>query len=149
MAYSYNAMLTHGDFRAKYPLAVINYTLNAICCKDLGLASDIGCALRATIARSARVGPLAREWELDVFVNAFHGWKHCRKCQCRFHPLYRMGVGLEDFEGMERVFSASNAVARCVRLASHYHWMQAYDLHFRQWDEDKYTALSKHLLTDF
>lgn len=44
---------------------------------------------------------------------------------------------------MERVFSASNAVARTTRYATQYHWTQALDLHFQQWDDDKYRELSK------
>lgn len=79
---------------------------------------------------------------MDFVVNAFHGWAHNRLCQLQYHPLYRQGLGLEDLETLERIFSSSNAVARTVRHATQFHWMQAMDLHYRQWDEEKYQELS-------
>jgi hypothetical protein len=50
---------------------------------------------------------------------------------------------LEDLETMECVFSTSNGVAHTTRYATQYHWTQALDLHFQQWDDDKYRELSK------
>ena len=129
--------------RAKYPLAIISHTLSATGVKNLAVGYDIGCAFGATIERSKLVGPLARELGLTVCVNAFHGYAHNRLCQLTHHPLYKPGFGLEDFEMLERVFSSSNNVARVIRYASYFHWKQALDLHFRQWDEEKYHELSK------
>lgn len=82
-------------------------------------------------------------------MNAFHGWSHNRLCQLYNHPLYTDGVGIEDLETMECIFSASNAVAPCIWLATRYHWMQALDLHFQQWDEDKYNELGVHICDHF
>lgn len=104
---------------------------------------DVGCTFKKTVGSSALVGPRAREQDLRVIVNAFHGWAHNHGCQISHHPLYTAGAGLEDFEGMERFFSSSNDVAGVVRYASRFHYLQAFDLHFQQWDEDKYVSLSK------
>lgn len=85
----------------------------------------------------------AELYDFIMVVNAFHGHAHERRCQLRNHPLYIKGVGLEDFEICERVFSSSNAVAVLIRHASYFHWIQFMDLHFRQWDKDKYFELSE------
>lgn len=107
------------------------------------LGFDIGCSFEKTVKSSSLVGPLAADQELEILVNAFHGWAHNRMCQLTYHPLFRPGSGLEDFETMERCFSASNDVAPLVRYASRYHYLQAFDLHFQQWDQDRYAALSQ------
>lgn len=130
-------------YSAKYSLAITKHTLDTRTQKRPMLGFDVGCTFKKTVASSALVGPRAREQELRVIVNAFHGWAHNRGCQISHHPLYTTGAGLEDFEGMERFFSSSNDVAGVVRYASRFHYLQAFDLHFQQWDEDKYVALSK------
>lgn len=61
-----------------------------------------------------------------------------------YHPLYRKGLGLEDLETLERFFSSSNTIARTIRHATAFHWHQAMDLHFRQWDDQKYQELSDY-----
>jgi Kyakuja-Dileera-Zisupton transposase len=105
---------------------------------------DIACSHMATVNMSS-IGEKARTRRLLLAVNAFHGHAHNLLCQLRNHPLYIPGLGLEDLETCERVFSASNAVARVVRYSSYFHWLQYIDLHYRQWDEDKYFELSKSL----
>jgi hypothetical protein len=105
---------------------------------------DIGCACSATVRDSPILSALAAELGFELVVNAFHGYTHNRLCQLRFHPLYRRGLGLEDLECCERVFSASNAAARVIRHASYFHWMQFLDLHFRQWNEDRLRDLSTY-----
>ena len=79
-------------------------------------------------------------------MNAFHGHAHNRMCQLQYHPLYLPGTGLEDFETCEHVFSSSNATAGLIRHASHFHYVQSLELHFSQWDADKYAELSMSLL---
>jgi hypothetical protein len=95
------------------------------------------------VDRSNLLGEKARAHRVTFAVNAFHGYAHNRLCQLFKHPLYLPGFGLEDLETLERVFSASNEVAPLIRYATYFHWLQALDLHFRQWDEDKYQELSK------
>jgi hypothetical protein len=107
------------------------------------MGSDIGCSFSSTIASSS-LRPEAERLRLRMAVNAFHRHTHNRACQLRFHPLYLDGLGLEDLETCERIFSASNSVARLIRHASYFHWSQFLNLHFDQWDLEKYTELSTH-----
>lgn len=109
---------------------------------DQGIGYDIGCSFSTTL-RNSSLANKAGVLNLVAVVNSFHGHAHTRRCQLRYHPLYIKGVGLEDFETCERVFSASNSVARLIRHASYFHWSQFVDLHFQQWDKDKYLELSK------
>jgi hypothetical protein len=57
------------------------------------------------------------------------------------HPNFVDGMGLEDLETLERVFSASNHVVPFTRYASAYNWQVFIDMHFRTWDNDKYQNL--------
>ncbi|EIM82093.1 uncharacterized protein STEHIDRAFT_85498, partial [Stereum hirsutum FP-91666 SS1] len=141
-------MVRSGEL-AKYPLAIVSDFLRTHLDPDNVLGFDIGCSFSATVQSSRLVGPVATEQKLHILVNAFHGWAHNRTCQLEYHPLYTLGFGLEDLEGMERIFSLSNLVAPLVRSASRFHWLQAYDLHFQQWDEDKYSNLSIFLLNNY
>lgn len=135
------------NYRAKYPLAVINYILYVFGYRQ-GVGFDIGCSFDATVKNSKMLSGKASEKELQILVNAFHGWAHNHMCQLEYHPLYRVGVGLEDLETLEHVFSSSNNIARTIWHATSYHWLQAVDLHFRQWDDDKYSMLSMFIIPD-
>ena len=130
-------------FRAKYPLAIVNHQLD-IFGEDQAIGYDIGCAFASTVKSSKLLGQKAGDMRLRFSVNSFHGYAHSRLCQLDSHPLYLQGWGIEDLEGLERVFAASNAVAPTIRYATDYHWHQALDLHFKQWDDDKYQELSKY-----
>lgn len=109
---------------------------------DTGIGYDIGCSFETTVKNSLLLGSKADLHRLQMIVAAFHAYKHGRLCQLQYHPSYRRGLGIEDLEVMERVFSSSNSVAPCIRYASTFHWRQFLDLHFMQWDEDKYSELS-------
>ncbi|PSS29557.1 hypothetical protein PHLCEN_2v2956 [Hermanssonia centrifuga] len=141
-------MVRSGEL-AKYPLAVIHHLLETSNEKNKAIGYDIGCAFDATINSSPLVGPLAREHGIKFAVNAFHGYAHNRLCQLTNHPLYKSGFGLEDLETLERVFSSSNNVARTIRYASQFHWKQALNLFFMQWDEEKYAELTKFLYNNY
>ncbi|KAH7903111.1 hypothetical protein BJ138DRAFT_1197236, partial [Hygrophoropsis aurantiaca] len=125
---------------AKYGLASINRMLDA-CGSNQALGHDIGCASKVTIAASS-IGCKAKSLNLQVVVNAFHGFAHNRRCQLCNHPLYCEGFGIEDLETCERIFSSSNSAAVLIRHASYFHWKQYLDLHFDQWGMDKYFELS-------
>lgn len=129
--------------RAKYPLATVMRLLEVLG-HSQGIGHDIACSFTSTINKSS-IGIKARQLNLLLSVNAFHGHAHNRLCQLRFHPLYLEILGLEDLETCERIFSASNLVARTVRFASHFHWLQYIDLHFDQWDQDRYLELGSSL----
>lgn len=130
--------------RAKYPLCITAWILE-VYGPDALLAFDIACSFEVTVKNSPLLRDKVKASRLQFVVNAFHGWAHNRLCQLQYHPLYRKGLGLEDLETLERVFSSSNTVARTVRHATQFHWLQAMDLHYRQWDEEKYQELSAYI----
>jgi len=82
-------------------------------------------------------------------VNAFHGYTHNWACQKENHPNVIRGLGLEDLETLERVFSASNAVAAVTRCATAYRRHVFIDMFFRQWDEEKYQNLATMLWNNY
>lgn len=138
---------TNASRSAKYPLGIVARMLEAGI-KGLRNGYDIGCAFQGTLDRSS-LGPLAKDAEIDFGLNSFHGYGHNRLCQILKHPLFQLGFGLEDLETCERFFSAFNAVAPLVRHASHYHYQQFIDLFLQQWDEDKYSDISKRFISLF
>jgi hypothetical protein len=89
----------------------------------LGAGYDIGCGFETTIKNSP-LGPQAKAMQLKCLVGAFHSHAHNRKCQLEYLANYVPGMGLEDLEGCERLFSKSNALARSVRYASVFHRRQ-------------------------
>lgn len=109
---------------------------------------DIGCSFGVTIAQSSLGKDFASKG-CRVCVNAFHGYAHNYHCQQHHHPNIIPGAGLEDFEGMERIFSASNWLARVIRYATAYRRRLWITLHFGQWDEDKYLNLGQMLYENY
>ncbi|KAI0245254.1 hypothetical protein BJV78DRAFT_1277468 [Lactifluus subvellereus] len=109
-------MIWSGEL-AKYPLAMVNKLMYVH-------GPNIACGL---------------------IVGSFHGHAHNRACQLDWHPHYVTGMGWADFEGCERVFASSNALAPGTRHVSSFHHHQAIEQHFAFWDEDKYATLSHYL----
>ena len=95
---------------------------------------------------NSTIGVSAQDHGLRMVMPAFHGHAHNRACQLSFHILMSPGFGLEDLETCERVFAGSNAVARLTRHATPFHRWQFIDMHFQQWDKDKYVNLGKCFL---
>lgn len=79
--------------------------------------SDIGCSIQKTIASSS-LGPAFAAKQCRCCLNAMHGYTHNWACQKANHPNVVEGLGLEDLETLERIFSASNAVASVTRYAT-------------------------------
>ncbi|KAI6028091.1 hypothetical protein EDC04DRAFT_2869158 [Pisolithus marmoratus] len=92
--------------QAKYPLAAVSKLLDAFG-EDLAGGYDIG-SLNYT-----------------SLVLAFHGYAHRCLCQLRFLARYIDGMGLEDLEGCEHMFSKTNGLASAVHYASAFHHCQA------------------------
>jgi Kyakuja-Dileera-Zisupton transposase len=128
---------------AKYPLALVDKLLSVYGSK-IRCRYDIGCVFQKTVSKSS-LGPRAEAQQFRLAVGAFHGHAHNRACQLQWHPLYVKGMGRSEGEGCERIFAASNAIARGTRHASQFHRHQAIEEHFRFWDEDKYACLSEYL----
>jgi hypothetical protein len=109
---------------------------------------DIECVFGGTIL-STSLGTRFQESGSRTCVNAFHGYSHNYECQCKNHPNNITGMGLEDLETLERVFSSSNALAVVTRYASAYRRRLFIEMHFKQWDEDKYTNLATMLRNNY
>ncbi|KAJ8456446.1 hypothetical protein ONZ51_g12120 [Trametes cubensis] len=67
----------------------------------------------------------------------------------QYHINYIEGMGLEDLETMERIFSHSNQLAPVIRYATAYRRRVLIDLLFQQWDTDKYLNLGKMLYDNY
>ncbi|KAG2087254.1 uncharacterized protein F5147DRAFT_525704, partial [Suillus discolor] len=111
---------------AKYALATTNKVLDVYGSNGV-TGYDIGCSYQKTIDASS-ISVKAHSNHHRFIINSFHGHAHNCHCQLWFHPLYQHGLGLEDLEMCERVFSASNAVAPVIHHASYFHWLQFIDL---------------------
>jgi hypothetical protein len=109
---------------------------------------DIGCSFETTVKKSS-LGPDFITKNSRFCVPAFHGYTHNHVCQLKFHPNIIEGLGIEDFETLERVFSATNELARVVRYASPYRRRLLIETFLRQWDEDKYLNLGTFMLGNY
>ena len=110
---------------------------------------DIGCVFGNTILSTSLLGAKFRDSGSRTCVNAFHGYSHNYKCQSKNHPNNIVGMGLEDLETLERVFSSSNALAAVTRYSSAYRRRLFIEMHFKQWNEDKYANLATMLRNNY
>lgn len=108
---------------------------------DQGEGLDIGCSHEITLANNSVLGPLARELNHTVLVDAFHGHAHNRLCQLSHLTTYVKGLGLEALGVCEQAFSKSNAHASSTRSMGTFHRRQTIGAHFRDTDnfENYYT----------
>ncbi|OBZ74097.1 hypothetical protein A0H81_06240 [Grifola frondosa] len=74
---------------------------------------------------------------------------HNRGCQVLWHPMYMEGAGKEDFEGCERLFSESNALASGTRLATPFHRRQAIEQFFTFWGEQKHAESGRFIFNNY
>ncbi|KAJ3720933.1 hypothetical protein C8R42DRAFT_582146 [Lentinula raphanica] len=139
-------MICSGEL-AKYPLAIVAKALEVYHTNWL-MGYDIGCSFACTIARSS-LGAEFKAKQCRTSVNAFHGYSHNAKCQQSNHPNNIIGMGLEDLETLERIFSASNQLASVTRYMSAYRRRIFIDLFFQQWDRDKYQSLATFLHNNY
>ncbi|KAF8066021.1 hypothetical protein FPV67DRAFT_1499112 [Lyophyllum atratum] len=135
-------MVRSGEL-AKYPLAMVAKALEVLGDRQLS-GYDIGCEFEKTVTNSS-LGRQFKQQECRCCVNAFHGYSHNYLCQIHNHPNCIEGMGIEDLETMERVFSSSNSLASLTRYMSAYRRQIFIDLFFRQWDAIKYENLANML----
>ncbi|KAI0072741.1 hypothetical protein K474DRAFT_1604536 [Panus rudis PR-1116 ss-1] len=139
-------MVQSGEL-AKYPLSMVakgNQTLKR---RSL-IGYDIGCSFEKTVRNSSLGGDFLAGRHMFC-VNAFHGYTHSYDCQVKHHPNVTTGIGLEDLETLERIFSASNNLASITRYASPYRRRQMIHFYFRQWDEEKYLNTGSFILNNY
>ncbi|KAF8131317.1 hypothetical protein K438DRAFT_2132070 [Mycena galopus ATCC 62051] len=73
-----------------------------------------------------------------------------RACQLRYLATYVQGMGIEDLEGCERIFSKSNGLSRSVRYASVFHRKQTIRTYLAHVDTfDTYANLSTFLVNNY
>ncbi|KIY64702.1 hypothetical protein CYLTODRAFT_456946 [Cylindrobasidium torrendii FP15055 ss-10] len=109
---------------------------------------DIGCSYGETILHTSLAARFkSQHWR--SCVNAMHGSLHEIICRLVNHPGIIEGLGLEDLEHLERIFSASNALAAGTRFMTAYRRRVFIDLYFRQWDDEKYSNLGNFLLGNY
>ena len=135
-------------YRAKLPLATVDKVLAVFGERTMG-GYDVGCSFEGTVQRSTKLGPRYRELKGRLCVGAFHGYSHEYPCQVTYHPTMIDGIGLEDLETMERIFSASNKLAPIIRYASAYRRRLLMDVYFQQWDDERYQTLGKLLYDNY
>ena len=112
---------------------------------DILFAYDIGCTFSATLSNSI-IGELAHDFNFHSCISSFHRAAHNRLCQLRFHIGLTEGAGMDDGEGNEQLFSASNALAGVIHHATAYYRHLRIHVHFNKWDQDKYEHLGKPAL---
>lgn len=135
------------SFSAKLPLAITPQIISIICDPVL-LGFDIGCTFKTTLKNSS-ISAAFEACRSHVCVNAFHGYSHSYPCQLSNHPNVTEGMGIEDLETLERVFSSSNQLASVTRYASAFRRILLINFYFRQWDEEKYTNLGLFLYNNY
>ncbi len=133
--------------RAKYPLAIIAKAIQTFEPRWL-CGFDVGCSFLQTVNHSSLADQF-KECEGHLCVNAFHGYSHAHSCQLYHHPNVIPGMGIEDLETMERIFSISNQLAPIIRYTTAYRRRVLIDMHFQQWDHDRYLALGAFLRNNF
>jgi len=104
------------------------------------VAYDIACRFKITATNSS-IGEAVKKAGVTWVVPAFHAWPHNRQCQTEHHPLYTQGVGLEDFETQERLYSFTNQCAGVTRHSSPFHREQVLHGQFQRNDCEKYATL--------
>ena len=141
---NYAADLT--GISAKYPLALLSKIIE-LKPRTMG-GFDIACGFELTVKASS----LAEKFKQSgtrLCVNAFYGYSYSFMCQIDNHPLSIPGTGLEDFETMERIFSASNHLASVTRYASPFRRQLYIETFFQQWDQEKGTNLGTFILNNY
>ncbi|KAG6914387.1 hypothetical protein DXG01_000627 [Tephrocybe rancida] len=135
-------MIASGEL-AKYPVAIVAKALQIFKSRFL-LGYDIGCKFGTMILGSS-LGPQFKASGSRCCVNAFHGYSHHYLCQLFNHPNTIEGMGIEDLETLERVFSASNSLGAVTCYMTAYQRRVFIDLHFRHWDSEKYANIANML----
>jgi hypothetical protein len=112
------------------------------------MAYDIGCEFQSTVMSSSLADQFD-ELSWRICVNAFHGYTHNFSCQVKNHPNAIEGMGLEDLETLERVFSSSNQLASVTRYASSYNRHVFIDMFFKNWDDEKYRNIATMIYNNY
>ncbi|EIW78899.1 hypothetical protein CONPUDRAFT_26075, partial [Coniophora puteana RWD-64-598 SS2] len=109
--------MTSAGERQYYALALLEMLLRHVPgTTRVGLLYDIACQLE----RSARKWGLLSDEVLarmEFGVSVFHAYGHQWPCQVVYHPCKRIGFGLSDGEGCERLWSALRFLISILRVS--------------------------------
>ena len=125
-----------------HPPITLSYPASPPCPHSTGAQSSL-------LLPHSLLGPAFEALGCKVCVNAFHGYSHSYPCQLHNHPNMISGMGIEDLETLERIFSASNQLAAVTRYASAYRRKLLIHTFFRHWDEEKYVNLGSMLYNNY
>ncbi|KAI5994859.1 hypothetical protein EDC04DRAFT_2872559 [Pisolithus marmoratus] len=132
--------IVQSNEQAKYLLAIVLKLLDVFGINLMG-GYDIGCKIGTTLSCTLNYTSL---------VPAFHGYVHRCLCQLCFLARYVDGMGLEDLEGCEHVFSKTNGLASSVYYVSTFHHCQANAGYIVHNDEhDVYQNLTTMILSNY
>ncbi|KAF9061859.1 hypothetical protein BDP27DRAFT_1142312, partial [Rhodocollybia butyracea] len=109
----------------QYPLALLAIYMAAE--KEewkLANAYDIHCKFLKHLQQSP-LQSLAEWAKYLPVIGTMHGYAHKRLCQLIFLMLYIIGIGLEDGEVCEQLFSISNALTAITHHQSAFHRHQS------------------------
>jgi hypothetical protein len=126
----------------KYPLSLLAKIQHLLPDEKL-IGYDIGCSFRATAKNGIP------ELNGEFVIPAMHGYAHNRKCQLTYHPRYKKGAGLEDFETCKWFFSLYNNCAGITRYTTPFHRLQLLDNHFSDSDNSHRLSLGKFIFNNY
>lgn len=81
--------------------------LNDLFSKDsqsITILYDIACSLHAHVMNNNSAINCIKS-KLNWGVSIFHAFAHSIKCQVKYHPRIKEGIGLTDGEALERIWS--------------------------------------------
>ncbi|KAG1723983.1 uncharacterized protein EDB91DRAFT_1240015 [Suillus paluster] len=104
-------------------------------------------------ARSVEENKVLVFEQTGIFIMACrHGFVECITEMKRSGELAKYGLAainhMLDVCGKDQGLG-SNSACGIIRHASYFHWVQYLDLHFDQWDKDKYLELSNFLRNNY
>jgi hypothetical protein len=102
----------------KYILASIYQMLinpNNSCADNFTIMYDIICLRRKAIEKQF---PSLLNKNPKYAVSVFHAYANSMSCQVKYHPRYIAGIGYENGEGCERLWSYLNGFASMIRSMS-------------------------------
>ncbi|KAF7361196.1 hypothetical protein MSAN_01151700 [Mycena sanguinolenta] len=126
-------MVRSGEL-TKYPLAIENALLDTFG-PNIGLGYDVGCGHETTI-KCSPLAAKAKALNLTMLL--------------KYLAMYVNGLGIEDLEGCEWLFSKSNGLARSVRYSSMFHRKQTIRTYLAHLDTfETYPNLSTFLVNNY
>ncbi|KIN92747.1 hypothetical protein M404DRAFT_172701, partial [Pisolithus tinctorius Marx 270] len=141
-------LMINSNHSAKYPIAIVS-RLMKVFRADLGGGYDIRCQFSTTLAKSV-IGKDVEQNQHSCLVPVFHGHAHQRLCQLSHLTVYTEGLGLEDLETCERMFSKSNMLASSLCYASAFHRQQAINTYFSHNDAyEVYASISNFIYSNY